>query len=230
MASAENIRTLDAVIGANLKAWREEKGLRQDDVAKRIRDEGLDWTRAVISSIEAGRRSLNTHEAVLLAFVMRRSFSDLLVGEEKVRLNSRSGAQLSAIRAAFDGNFGDVLLETLDTPGTRASKALNARPIDQTESKRQRKLLGDKPFLLSVAAEKAAGNEAEQRTARKLGEDPVTLSHAAFSLWGRSLTEERDDRTTAAITPGALPRSIQAIRGRITRQLVTDLANRLKEV
>jgi hypothetical protein len=46
----------------------------------------------------------------------------------------------------------------------------------------------------------------------------------ARERWGRSLTEERDRRVAAQASPDATPRTRQAVRGHVTRELMATLA------
>jgi hypothetical protein len=66
----------------------------------------------------------------------------------------------------------------------------------------------------------ASEQKVEQEAARKLRVRPIDLAVAAFGLWGRSLTEERDRRASGT--------SRQA-KGHVTRRLLAELADKLKE-
>jgi hypothetical protein len=80
------------------------------------------------------------------------------------------------------------------------------------------------------AAREAARGETEMKSARKLKlNDPVVLAVAAIARWGRSLTEERDARVETAATPDVAARTLQALRGHVTRQLVEELKPILRE-
>ena len=72
----------------------------------------------------------------------------------------------------------------------------------------------------------SANGEAEQKAARKLGVTPQMIAQAAYDIWGRSLTDERNlqveqldwvDETST--------RQVQALRGHVTRQLLDDIEN-----
>ena len=75
-----------------------------------------------------------------------------------------------------------------------------------------------------VKRERAARAEAEQKAARKLGVTPQTIAQAAYDIWGRSLTDERNlqveqldwvDETST--------RQVQAYRGHVTRELLDKI-------
>src|SRR5205823_23554 len=64
---------------------------------------------------------------------------------------------------------------------------------------------------------------AEQKASRRLGVSPEEVARAAGSLWSRSLAEERDARLLRLAPVGASARTIQALRGHITRTLLQEL-------
>jgi hypothetical protein len=56
-----------------------------------------------------------------------------------------------------------------------------------------------------------------------LGIEPADVVAAAVKRWGRSLTEERDDRVRALVDADTPQRTVQARRGRVTRELHKEL-------
>jgi transcriptional regulator with XRE-family HTH domain len=68
----------------------------------------------------------------------------------------------------------------------------------------------------------------EIKAGQKLGVIPEEVRRAAGALWERSLDEERDARLRAQATEGASARTIQALRGHITRSLLLELEPTLK--
>ncbi len=72
--------------------------------------------------------------------------------------------------------------------------------------------------------EAAARASAERKAAAKLGVTPKQIAEASIALWGRSLTAERDWRVDQQVTKDTPARTKQAVRGWVTRQLVTQLA------
>ncbi len=53
---------LSREVGALLRAYREARGLRQDEVARAAREGELGWTRATVAAIETGKRELSLSE------------------------------------------------------------------------------------------------------------------------------------------------------------------------
>lgn len=65
--------------------------------------------------------------------------------------------------------------------------------------------------------------DAEIKAARRLLVTPDEIAQRAIRLWGHSLTDERERRLNR--TEGMDRRSVQALRGHVTRQLVAELRN-----
>jgi len=73
-----------------------------------------------------------------------------------------------------------------------------------------------------VLAAKDAKRDAELKAAQSLCVPPFAIALAARRLWGRSLTEERDAQLSGhgADEPS---RTLQALRGHITRKLLAEI-------
>jgi transcriptional regulator with XRE-family HTH domain len=197
----KEVPSLAAVAGRNLRKHRQERGLRQDDVAHSVRKIGLDWSRAVVAAIETGGRALDLGELVLLSVALGIGLSDLLQGDGDVLVGGRVEVSLPLLRAL------------LDDPDESKYSAIS---LDL--EKRSTVPSGD-----ALRFERAVG-EAERRAARRLQMSPLEVSRCAFQLWGRSLTEERDRRVVESgpvlgKSVSELLRSERALRGHVTREL-----------
>jgi len=64
--------------------------------------------------------------------------------------------------------------------------------------------------------------DAERHAARRLGVPAEQVARAAVALWGRPLSEERD-RRLADPPPDLSARRLQALRGHVTRDLMSEL-------
>lgn len=154
----------------------------------------LGWQQSHVATLEAGRRS-------------SLSLDDLAV------LCSELGVTLTDLLAG-DGSV------TLTRKGSRSTPArlpalrhvLLGEPMPKAGG-----LRGE------VALAMATG-DAERKAGRKLGVPAESVTAAAMRRWGHSLTSERTRREKARAHPGASPQSIQALRGHITRELLTELA------
>jgi transcriptional regulator with XRE-family HTH domain len=81
------VRTLDEVVGANVRARRTGLGLKQSDLAETL-DALLDgWSAPVVSRLEAGSRSTSVSELMALAGTLNATLDELLdplaVGDDR---------------------------------------------------------------------------------------------------------------------------------------------------
>ena len=208
------------VLGANIRARREQLGLTQDQAAALLRRVGLDVSRSWIAALERGSgRTLDLGELALVCFALETNLEGLLAGTGHVRVSPQATIALEKIHGLLEGET-TIDDDELDVPITR-EPVLN--PADWSARKRRNRQLwpGVTPAQ-TVEAERAGRGEVELKVAKRLGVDPREVSLAAFGRWGHSLTAERDMRVTAA-AEGASPRTTQALRGHVTRQLVTEL-------
>jgi hypothetical protein len=67
------------------------------------------------------------------------------------------------------------------------------------------------------------------KIAQRLSVKPFDVSLTAHKLWGHSLSEERDRRVAESAPKKATARSIQALRGHITRSLIEELQPALEK-
>jgi transcriptional regulator with XRE-family HTH domain len=220
MTDYDGGRTISEVVGSNVRRLRESKRWTQAEMADYLRVGGLPLVRSVIVSLEAGRRSIDIGEMIILATTLDVAVVDLIEGTGPVRLTASATADLGTVSQLLRGKARPDSV-SIDTSTDSALQSLAI--WSKAETRRvERNWPGAKPAEI-VRAERSADDPAEQKAARKLGVRPFDVSMAAFRLWGESLTAHRnalvDDRSTDA-TP---TRSIQAIRGRVTRDLLEQI-------
>jgi transcriptional regulator with XRE-family HTH domain len=217
---------LRAVIADNVRRLRQEAGVELADVSRAARGNGLEWTPSWLASLERGTRSPSAEQLLALPVVLAAAFgrrvtlADLIAGEAPVLLGTATEARASVpakylrdvvtgepTRRAFSGPAPEVLAEV--SPALRAAEKM--REI-------RRAGLGDVDVRALDRAEAGAG-DAEARLAKRLSVAPIRVVAAAASLWGRSLTEERDARV--ADGEGTAPIVI--------KKLTTELTIRMAE-
>jgi len=202
----ELLPTLDEVIGLNLGRLIEQADMTQDQAARLARHFGLSWSRSTVGAVTSGTKGrLTLEEFVVLTGTMFPA-AELLRGTGRVRLGSGS-ADLKDVRRVLGA-------------AAHSGKAPPSRPNDLTAKDAAELVEG----FTRMAAVQAAQGEAEQKAARKLGVTAQTLAESALGMWGRSLTAERDARVAASAPPDISTSSRQALRGRVTRELLKDLA------
>lgn len=223
----EDYPTVSQVIGRNVKALREEHEWRQEDLAERARRWGLDWNRTTVAAVETGIRAVDNGELTLLAVTLVTSLVDLLAGEGRVRLTKTATTDLDTLRALWSGeSAGPMLPRQFDVPQTRElSRAVPGllKQLRATTAEIQRLWPKMPAKQWDKAVEESMNDEAVKKAARKLGTRPHYVAIAARRRWGRGLAEERDARVADLVSDDATPRTRQALRGHVTRGLMSEL-------
>lgn len=187
---------LNQLVAQNLERIRKERGWSQDEVASRGWRVGLPWSRSTITALEGARRTLTVSELVLLALTLDTSVAELLAGRGNALLGDDTELSLSDVRALLSGN--------------KEGADIRRRIHKARQAKYKRPML-------------AVNGEAEQKAARNLGVTSQAIADAAYDLWSQSLTEERDARLEEEGSHLHSQRSLQALRGHITRRLVREI-------
>jgi transcriptional regulator with XRE-family HTH domain len=197
--SMREARTFGQVVGANVQRLREAQGWTQEELARRLRAFGLHWTRANLASVESGRRQqIDLASLVLIALAMDAPASELLAGDpEEISVGGGTSVNLHHTREWLAGRQplgpGYVGQSSGGQSGLRIAK--------------QQALRAD-----------GVADDADERAALRLGLTIDEVLASAKRLWGRTLTAERDAR--AAKAEGC---ERTAVRGHITRQLMTEI-------
>lgn len=229
-----------------MRRLREARALTQDALAAVLHSHGLDWPRTAVTRAEAGRREWRLAEVVLVALALEVRPSELLAGEGAVRLTEGATIDLEALRRYLEGGpfpaAADVEVPDVDLV-----------PELWSERDQAQRLLAAVDESTERQVEAAAGRQAEVQAARTLSDTlertvtPLDVARTAFDRWGRGLTQEREHRLrerlgltdpesleavllSQPIRPeGRDPRSLQAVRGHITRDLLEELGDALTE-
>lgn len=220
MATSVKLPTIAEVVGRNVRRLRLERNWSQDLLARECRRWGLEWTQATLSLFESGRRQIELGELILIGFIFGDAgFASLIEGSGRANLAGGTTGDLNAIRRMVSGlDYSPDGFESARID--RESKAL-VEAVAALRDEYRRLWPGARPKQL-VEAERAASGTAEIKAAYRLGIRPQVLSVAAYGLWGRSLTAERDARVG--------PDANHASRGHVSRQLIAEIENRLQEV
>lgn len=209
--------TLAEVVGRNLRRIRAEQGWNQGEVAVRCRTNGLDWTQTTISLLESGQRQIELGEFFALAVALDTRPGGLLEGEGSAIVAGGAEASLESLARLFNKRSQppEVVVDhlRLDSTWDRIAATAPAGLFTPTVLKAIKRDLS--AFIA------ATENPAELKAARKLGVSSLLIGGAAYRLWGRSLTAERDARVG--------PDANHATRGRVTRHLVEDIKQLLQE-
>lgn len=200
--------TLEQAIGQQMRRLREAAGVRQETIAAAARFWRLPtWTQATVAAIELGQRGLSVGEFVTLP---------LLFHEAGIGRPSGGHLELEDFVPRMVDGFPNV-------PVVPDGFGMPLRIV--------RTLLrgGHPPASVQPDRAETGPGEAERKAARKLGCSPNDIVAAARQLWGHTLSEERDQRIGKRAEK-LDRRSLQAVRGRVTRALVRDLEPMLTTV
>lgn len=236
---------LGATVGARLRELRAEKPwiARQEDVARRMREAvGFgNWTRATVAAVETGKRDVSLEELVGLTYACAVPIHEWFAGDGLVALAPLGAVTHRGLRRMFgadepedprmDWFIPDVV--TNYEPMKQRHQAWEREHEDElTEALSYGILAGvwrdHTPVKDPRQAILDSEGDAEQKAADSLsrrGVDvkPLEVSLVAHALWGQGLTAEREERVADLAEPDASPRSIQAVRGHVTRGLLAEV-------
>jgi hypothetical protein len=225
-------RPLREVLAVGMKEARQRLGLRQEDAAARARSYGLStWIRGTVAQAEVGARRFGLEEVLLLALAYETSLTDLIAGDddELVELTSQARLSVGALRAVLRGDqaaMRGLSTEAVDIPVRRGvAPTSRSGRFPDVLAEAQRFGIGDRSMLEHALDEVS---DTERHAARKLGTTPERLNMAAMRRWGRTLAKERDYRLSEQ-ADDVSPRSRQALRGHITRDLMAELEDELRD-
>jgi hypothetical protein len=142
------------------------------------------------------------------------TLADLLAGEAPVLLGPETAVRARHLRDLVTGEPTRRPF-TIPTPEPAPEVSAAARAAEKMREIR-RAGLGNMDIRALGRAEAGAG-DMETKLARKLGIAPIRVIAAAASLWGRSLTEERDARVAAG--EGAATTVLRKLTAEVTARL-----------
>jgi transcriptional regulator with XRE-family HTH domain len=198
MTEARSFREL---VAERVQRRRRELGWTQDQLAREVWRRGRpSVTRAVIAGIERATADLTIPEMATLLKALETNLDELLESGGEVFIDQGVSIEV------------DELLRQLDGRGT---------PWHPKNDSTARIVFG-RNGVVAGYVQRPIGPE-EVKAGLHLGVTPEEVARAAGSLWGCSLAEEREARLVARAPQGASARSLQAMRGHITRALLAEL-------
>jgi len=226
VVETETAVTFRDLVASNVSRLREAAQVSVERVVKAANSIGLDWNAGWLRAVEHGQKALSAEELVAMPIVLstalahRVTLADLLLGDAPVVWRPDSSPiAASYLReivtgAPFRRHFTDAAQDA-----TALLMASNAAAVEKMRTVREANL-GDVDVRTLGRAEAGSG-AAEARLARRLGVPEIIVIAAAASLWGRSLSDERDALVRANGSKQAL--------ATITRRLTNDVTKRINE-
>ncbi len=231
------------MIAKGVAEARRRKGWTQEQTANAFRGHGLRaWRTSTVGSLEAGLRKPRLDEVLLMARALGVTVDKLIPGgdDEYVELGEDAEVSPRWIREMLAGDFyrdrgeeevphehfpiDDAMAEVLSR-----SKAENNRvradlaPLVQWAKQHDVKVMSGDMFAVWERA-----SDAERHAARRLGVEVTRVKLASRIQWEqRSFDEERDRRV--GDVDQLEPRSRQARRGLVTREMLAELRAVLAE-
>lgn len=210
VSTHESTPTLGQVVGQNLRRLRTRENLTQADVTRRIFDmTGERWTPDQVSILENGKREGIAFEDLLalahtfgvpLAEFFDSGFVVVGGGDEDLATNflARAGKFVVTLESVRRALHGDRVRSAFRSPDTSTA----------------------------VLEWLASQVEADKAVAERLGVDLQAVVNAAVTMWGHTLTEEREARL--GDTSDVPPRTLQGKRGAMTRVLTAQIEAALR--
>lgn len=222
----KDAKELDELIRERVVQWRQERALTHDQLAARFRAVGLDMSRSAVTAFERDGRKFSVGEVALICLALEVTPQAMLEGDEMVKISAAT-VPLDSLRRFFRttrAKVGDVEgFEPFMTNYREERERQTARGAAEIAAQFAHLHGGH-----WAEVERAATLEAEVRAAARLGLSAHDLAMKAFSLWGRSLTDERDARAAKRVTRDMPDRSTRMVRAHITRQLEAELRKQIE--
>ena len=232
------------LIARGVAAERHRQGLTQEQVALMFRSHGLRaWRKGTVGQLEAGLRKPRLDEVLLMARALSVTLDKLIPGGDDERIELADDAEVSPrwIREMLTGDFyRDRPLE--DLPYERFPvDELMADALIRSEAEKKRVDVLAQPILewakqhdVKLAegdwlAVFETASDTERRAARRLGVEVAQVKLSARVLWDhRDFDDERDGRI--GDVDELEPRSRQARRGLVTREMLGELRALFEEI
>lgn len=202
---------LGAALAAGVRARREALGRTQDDLASAGRALGFPWTAAIVAAMETRKREIHLEELVALLSILDAPLPAILP-DETFTLSESAVVSGRSLVWGLGGEIAPVVTRQGGPTFMQWFADRYVKPYWPNVSQKQ-----------VEAIVEAAHADAECHASERLGIDAYAVATLAFKAWGRSLTEERDARVAEQAQEGTSPRTLQALRGHVTRGLLNDL-------
>jgi len=213
----DEAKPLKDALRSRIRDFRHELGWSQEEFALWVRAQGLDWNRGTVKSVENGTREVPLAEFFPLVALLPMSLEELFPADWVLELaGSRKVQGGAGLRALLESSQDASV-----TPATiRARVAIPKATIP---------LSGTAGAVSSASGTLTITKLADQKAAASLRTTAAEVQKLALRAWGRDLTDEREARVAEKLGEQELSsRSLQAFRGRVTRELLAELRPRIR--
>jgi hypothetical protein len=188
--------TLRHLVAGNITRLRVHAQVPVERVAQAAMGYGLKWTVPWLQSVEQGNRGLSAEQLLMMPLVLssalahRVTLADLVAGEHPVELSPDRQVSPAHLREMVTGEPTYRPFTTSAPDPAALLTASNQQAVEKMRTVRDANLGGVDVRTLGQA--EAGAGPAEERLAKRLGVPVIVVIAAAASLWGRSLSDERD--------------------------------------
>jgi transcriptional regulator with XRE-family HTH domain len=233
------------LIAKGVAEARRKNGWTQEQTANVFRSHGLRaWRTSTVGSLEAGLRRPRLDEALLMARALGVTLAELIPGADDERVELGDDAEVSPrwIREMLAGRpYGERPLEALPPYERFPVDDIMAEVRRRAQAEEER--IGPLEALIMewdeqhddilMAADLFASHkrpsDAERHAAQRLGVEVAHIRLASRARWEhRDFDDERDRRV--GNVDELQPRSRQARRGLVTREMLTELRALFDEI
>jgi transcriptional regulator with XRE-family HTH domain len=175
----------------------------QEEFALWAQSQGLNWSRDSVKNIESGAREISLEEFFTLLPLLGVTLEELFPSDIELEVASGWTVQGAAgLRRLLDGH----------RDATARPATVQLRGAASSASSASGTLTAHLPRL------------AEQKAAASLKLDVSKVQKLSQQAWGHDLTTERETRVSDRVAQQVVdPRSLQALRGHVTRELLNEL-------
>lgn len=241
---------INEAVGAFVKRFRAEHDLTLEEIADASRKIGTTWTAATISAIERGGSKADALPTMLiLADALTDAYHDkhgtddcmvsvldLIKDTERLDITDTLTVHTDSIitiitgdgyATLVDADLADKWNQEFDDRARRSLFVMERRKLDALGYMPE----GEEEGIVHMFGEEGAEQfkhwklvptAAERRAAKKLGVEPIRVAEAMYLWCGHSL----DDEVRKFAGEGASPQK----RGRVTRKLVAELKDYMRQV
>lgn len=236
------------LIAKGAAAVRRRNGWTQEQAAHAYRVHGLpSWRTSTVGSLEAGLRRPRLDEVILMCAALNVTLADLVRaadedGANQVELGDGAVLSTRVILGFLYEGFDEI--DELPHKDPRATMRFPVSgKVEELISQAAAEQEHLRPALMSIVAWGVqhgvrlvaddyfgafrAPSDAERHAARRLNLDPAQVRLAARALWRRDFDQERDSRIGNVAEME--PRSRQARRGLVTREMLAEIERMLRE-
>ena len=225
------------LIGKGVAKARQDRGWTQEQASRMFRAVGLRaWRKSTVGQLEIGLRRPTIAEVLLMARALRVEVADLFPGgdDELVELGDDAVVSALWIQEMFTGEFyrdrpaeqlpyEELPFDTILAEVSKRAQELKERDAPFVEAIQEWDKQHDATLMTAdLFASHERPTDTERHAARRLGVEVRYVKLASRARWHNLDFDDERDRRVGDVE-ALEPRSRQARRGLVTRELISEL-------